>query len=549
MGGFKPSRADIAGSTTVGSDKDVDVHAFTGSVNITGSLTLNGSAITGGGGGGTPGGADTQVQFNDAGAFGGSANLTFDGSNLTTTGSLYISSSAAGNNIPLLRIDHAGALDDNPILFVTGSGFVGIGVLEPTYLLQIAASYTGGEPGGTNQAFKVQDDGGSEWFSINGGTISFNSGGGVTNAGGISLGQRFNIAPINASVGALGIGKFAGSTANIVEVNSANSDEGGDFFVIDSDGNVGIGEPNPSSHLHLSSSADTVMIIEGSGDVGIRLAADTDGGPGENDNPYIDFYQDGQSPVSRNNRLASLAMEGDAGTTFTGSLANTVFLDAFCPGATPGARTLQLATDNGTDHSARLTVATDGNIGIGTTSPTELLDVAGTANVTTLSIGGISVTSTAAELNLLDASDVAAPSEGLWTGIERVAVMNIGAAEYAIGSHVLGVTLPDQAIITRAVLDVGTAFNTGGPAALIGLTTTGNTYPLPGQPAEPIDFLSMFGVSPAVFFAVLSAETAIAPLTIVGGKLNGASTVTFQVVDFPLIAGDANLYVYYIMGS
>lgn len=33
-----------------------------------------------GGGGGTPGGADTQVQFNDAGVFGGSANLVFDDS-------------------------------------------------------------------------------------------------------------------------------------------------------------------------------------------------------------------------------------------------------------------------------------------------------------------------------------------------------------------------------------------------------------------------------------------------------------------------------------
>jgi hypothetical protein len=32
----------------------------------------------GGGGGGTPGGSDTQVQFNDAGAFGGSADLTWD---------------------------------------------------------------------------------------------------------------------------------------------------------------------------------------------------------------------------------------------------------------------------------------------------------------------------------------------------------------------------------------------------------------------------------------------------------------------------------------
>jgi len=34
---------------------------------------------------GTPGGSNTHVQFNNSGAFGGSANLTFDGTNLTAT--------------------------------------------------------------------------------------------------------------------------------------------------------------------------------------------------------------------------------------------------------------------------------------------------------------------------------------------------------------------------------------------------------------------------------------------------------------------------------
>jgi hypothetical protein len=166
----------------------------------------------------------------------------------------------------------------------------------------------------------------------------------------------------------------------------------------------------------------------------------------------------------------------------------------------------------------------------------------------TLSLNGTDLTSTAAELNLLDASTVTPPSEGLWTGIERIAVINIGASQHAIGSHVLGVTLPDQAIITKCVLDVSTAFTSDG-AALLGLTTTGNTYPLPGNPATPIDFLFAFGGSPAVSFALLGAETAIAPLSITGGKLNGASTVTFQVVAAVLTAGVGNLYVYYIMGT
>lgn len=49
------------------------------------TLTQSGQTITiastGGGGGGTPGGSTTQVQFNDAGAFGGDAGLTYDKTN------------------------------------------------------------------------------------------------------------------------------------------------------------------------------------------------------------------------------------------------------------------------------------------------------------------------------------------------------------------------------------------------------------------------------------------------------------------------------------
>lgn len=41
---------------------------------------------TSGGGGGTPGGADTQIQYNNAGAFGGVSTITTDGTNMTFNG-------------------------------------------------------------------------------------------------------------------------------------------------------------------------------------------------------------------------------------------------------------------------------------------------------------------------------------------------------------------------------------------------------------------------------------------------------------------------------
>ena len=56
----------------------------------------------GGGGGGSPGGSNTQVQFNNNGAFGGNANLTFDGSKLAVndlalSGIIYDSNNSIGN--------------------------------------------------------------------------------------------------------------------------------------------------------------------------------------------------------------------------------------------------------------------------------------------------------------------------------------------------------------------------------------------------------------------------------------------------------------------
>ena len=49
-------------------------------------------------GSGAPGGANTQVQFNNAGAFGGSANLTFDGSSFTVANGVALLSPGAGAN-------------------------------------------------------------------------------------------------------------------------------------------------------------------------------------------------------------------------------------------------------------------------------------------------------------------------------------------------------------------------------------------------------------------------------------------------------------------
>ena len=68
-------------------------------VNAAGILVLDEPA--GGGGGGSPGGSDTQVQFNNGGAFGGSANLIWDDTNFKVTGNISGSGGleAVGNTV------------------------------------------------------------------------------------------------------------------------------------------------------------------------------------------------------------------------------------------------------------------------------------------------------------------------------------------------------------------------------------------------------------------------------------------------------------------
>ncbi len=78
-----------------------DAATLTAGSNITitnadGAITI---AASGGGGGGSPGGANTQVQFNNSGAFGGSANFTFDGTNIGVSNNIVAGDRIIGNTV------------------------------------------------------------------------------------------------------------------------------------------------------------------------------------------------------------------------------------------------------------------------------------------------------------------------------------------------------------------------------------------------------------------------------------------------------------------
>ena len=159
------------------------------------------------------------------------------------------------------------------------------------------------------------------------------------------------------------------------------------IFVDASSNRIGIANNSPQNLLDIKDpfhsldvafAQPAVLALTSRKEVGIKLIADSDNIT-EVDNPYIDFYTDGSPDTSgRNNRKASIAIEGDAETSFTGSLINAFFLDAFVPGVPDSPlRPFQIATDSEHDsHKARITIeGTYGYLGINTNAPTQKLDI------------------------------------------------------------------------------------------------------------------------------------------------------------------------------
>jgi hypothetical protein len=133
----------------------------------------------------SPGGSTTQVQYNNAGAFGGSANLTFDGSTLTTLNSAYTGTLTGGTG--------AITIGTNQIYKDTG-GNVGIGTTSPGAKLNVFSSGTvyAQVSGNGRNLYLGQDATGGVIYSDGAVPMVFYTNGTekmrITSAGGISFG-------------------------------------------------------------------------------------------------------------------------------------------------------------------------------------------------------------------------------------------------------------------------------------------------------------------------------------------------------------------------
>ena len=98
----------------------------------------NGAAFTGGGGG-SPGGSNTQIQYNNNGVFAGSAALTFNNTTnaIATTGTFSATANITGGNILTAGVITATAN-------ITGGNILTAGVVSSTGAITATANITGG---------------------------------------------------------------------------------------------------------------------------------------------------------------------------------------------------------------------------------------------------------------------------------------------------------------------------------------------------------------------------------------------------------------------
>lgn len=432
-GGFSPSRANIGSSTIVGAAAS-DTHQVTGSMYVDPLLSAS------------------------VGQFGSITALSHTVSgDLVVTGSLYVSSSATGNEVPLFRVDHQGSTGDNPILFVTGSGRVGIGTDDPDAELEVVGSATfRASPDGTNTFQILDNDGGAPMF-------------------------------------------FVDSENERVAINWPGEPPTAGFHVY--------GEETQKLAYRPSSAVGPVLKFE-SGGVTIGSSATIVS--------RIEFVDPNEVVAGRISYKQINTDSSRDQMIFQVGLPDTTLPALFLSGS--------------------------GCVGINTAAPTKALTVVGDISASlglsgfSITYGGTEVLSTATELNLLDATTTN-PSDGAWALTERVAKATIDGADWSIGVHDLGITIPDNAIVTKSILDITTGFSSLDP----------NQTTVAVSTADGAIFAAVGPIS-ALGYTSISIQNA-ATFGFTAFKQSAARTLNFTVATEALTAGVADVYIYYIIGA
>lgn len=218
--------------------------------------------VSGTGGGGSPGGSNTQVQFNDSGSFGGDAGFTYN----KTTDTVNV----AGNVEAVGLIFSKSAL----VLEETGAGTDVIAIQAPN---SIASGYTLTLPvddGSAGQLLSTDGSGILSWVTSSAvpggaeGSVQFNNAGAFTGVGNSFFfdpgNNLFGVSFVGNAPDALGFFDDVGGGSNVISRlcyvdGSANVWGVHSSGSIYTDGKIGIAQPNPTVKLEVIGGGSPVM--------------------------------------------------------------------------------------------------------------------------------------------------------------------------------------------------------------------------------------------------------------------------------------------------
>jgi hypothetical protein len=298
--------------------------------------------ISAGGGGSSAAGSDQQVQFNNSGSFGASANFTWDNTN----------------------------------------GRLGIGTSTPYYKLHVIGALNSG-----TSPFNATLTDSAAYSADVGGGLSFGgfyNGSSTTNLAGIRGGKE------NST-----LNDTAGYLALYTHPNGGDPTE---RMHISSSGDVGIGTTSPQADLDVErSNSGTHLLVQNSTSSGhanwpTMTVRNYQNGLGSG-HSIIEMQNAGgsagaQSAFGGNRLIGSFSYGGsiDSSNFGTSASVSAYSTTAFTSSSSPGELRFSTTPSGATDPVDRLTVRSDGKVGIGTTVPGQQLTVAGTIESTS---GGV----------------------------------------------------------------------------------------------------------------------------------------------------------------